>query len=48
MTLEEALAECRKETAEEVFAMASKIANRDHWHIGGFLGEVMEEWEANQ
>jgi len=35
----------RLKIAREVFALASKIAKRDGWFIGGFLGDVQEEWE---
>jgi hypothetical protein len=28
----------------EFYALAEKIAKRDKWFIGGFLGEVWEEW----
>jgi len=29
---------------EEFYRFASKIAKRDKWFIGGFLGAVWEEW----
>ena len=30
--------------AKAIFALASRIQKRDKWFIGGYLGEVMEEW----
>jgi len=39
------LAACRKETADEVFKLASKVKKQGPWNIGGFIGEVQEEWE---
>ena len=29
---------------EEFYRFASKIAKRDKWFLGGFLGAVWEEW----
>jgi len=42
------LADVRKRTAREIFALASRIQKRDHWFIGGYLGTVMEEWEEKE
>jgi hypothetical protein len=34
-----------KHTIEEFYKFANRIAKRDHWFIGGFLGAVYEEWK---
>lgn len=38
----------RKQTAKEIFALASRISKRDNRFIGGYLGTVMEEWEERE
>jgi hypothetical protein len=38
----------RKQTAKEIFALASRIKKRDSWFIGGYLGTVIEEWRERE
>ena len=38
----------RKQTAKEIFALASRIKKRDSWFIGGYLGTVIEEWKERE
>lgn len=43
----------RKEAAvshiiELLYQSANKVQRRGPWNIGGFMGEVWEEWRANE
>ena len=41
------VAEREKIAVQEFLKLARRIKKRDSWFIGGFLGEVEEEWEQN-
>lgn len=37
-----------KYTIQEFYDFAAKVAKSGQWHIGGFLGEVWEQWHERQ
>ena len=46
--LQQMLKTIRAKTANDVFELALKVKRQGPWHIGGFIGEVMEEWEYQE
>lgn len=39
------MSKSKKLTIDEFYKFADKIARRDKWFIGSFLGRVYEEWQ---
>jgi hypothetical protein len=40
--------EIRAEAIKDFIKFAERIKKRDSWFIGGFLGQVIEEWEERE